>query len=64
MGVTDRGAAHEHDDEGLDDAADAHHPGHPEKQNHTQDVLQAGQVDTHQRSHPRSLSRHTHTAVC
>lgn len=56
--VTHRGAAHEYDDEGFDDAADAHHPGHPEEQNHTQDVLQAGQVHTHQRPHPRSLQTH------
>jgi len=57
--MTHRGAAHEDDDEGLNDPADAHHPGHPEEQNHTQDVLQAGQVDADKRAHLWTLDRKT-----
>lgn len=63
--VSYRGATHEDDDEGFDDPSDAHHPGHPEKQNDSQNVLKTGQIDAHQRAHPRSLqSTQTHVQHC
>lgn len=42
------GTAHEDDDEGAKDPSDAHHPGHPQEQDHTKDILDAGQVHPHQ----------------
>lgn len=42
------GTAHEDDDESPDDASDSHQPGHPEEEDHAEDVLDARQVDTHQ----------------
>lgn len=52
---THRGAAHEDDDEGPDDAADAHQPGHPEEEDDAEDVLDARQVDAHQSAQLGSL---------
>lgn len=45
---THSGAAHEDDDEGPDDAPDPHQPGHPEEEDHAEDVLNARQIDAHQ----------------
>ena len=45
---THRGAAHEDDNEGAQDTPDAHHPGHSEEEDDPKDVLDAGQVHTHQ----------------
>lgn len=45
---THSGAAHEDDDEGPDDAPDSHQPGHPEEEDHAEDVLNARQIDAHQ----------------
>lgn len=45
------GTAHEDDDEGANDSSDANHPGHPQEQDHPEDVLQAWQVHSHERTH-------------
>lgn len=45
---THSGAAHEDDDKGPDDAPDSHQPGHPEEEDHAEDVLNARQIDAHQ----------------
>lgn len=52
---THSGAAHEDDDEGPDDAPDPHQPGHPEEEDHAEDVLNAGHVDAHQSAELRGL---------
>jgi hypothetical protein len=39
---------HEDDDEGANDSSDAHHPGHPQEQDHPEDVLDTGEVHSHQ----------------
>ena len=52
---THRGAAHKDDDEGPDDPADAHQPGHPEEEDDAKDVLDARQVHAHQGTQLRSL---------
>lgn len=54
--MTDRRATHEDDQEGAQHTPDAHQPGHPEKQDHTQNVLQTRQVNAHYRAHTWSLS--------
>lgn len=53
---TDRGATHEDDGEGSQDASNAHQPGHPEEKDHPQDVLHTWQVHAHYRAHTWSLS--------
>lgn len=45
---THRGTAHEDDDKGPNDTSDSHQPGHPEEEDHAEDVLDARQIDAHQ----------------
>lgn len=49
-GNTYGGAAHEDNYEGSDNSTDANEPGHPEEKDDAKDVLDAGQVDAHQRA--------------
>lgn len=44
-------AAHGYNNKGLQDACTSHNPGHSQKQDDPQDILKAGQVDAHERSH-------------
>lgn len=42
------GTAHEDDDESPNDTSNSHQPGHPEEEDHSEDVLDARQIDAHQ----------------
>lgn len=60
---THRGAAHSDDDEGPDDTSDSHQPGHPEEQDHPEDVLDARQVHAHQGAELGSLEESLHALL-
>lgn len=53
--VTHAGTAHEHNEEGLQDASRPHDPRQAQEENHAKDVLEAGQVDANERAHARAL---------
>lgn len=48
-------AAQADDGQGLQDAGSADNPGKPQEQDDPQDILEAGQVDTHESPHLRAL---------
>lgn len=52
-------AAHGHYDKGLQDSRRSHDPCHSQEENHSQDILQAGQVDADKRPHLWTLDRKT-----
>lgn len=54
-------AAHGDDGEGSQDSRCANDPGEAQKENHTQDVLHAGQVNSNEGSHLGDLGRDKHT---
>lgn len=58
--ATHAGTAHGNNEEGLQDTGGPHDPRQPQEENHTQDVLQAGQVHTDEGAHARSLEESTH----
>lgn len=49
--VTHANAAHGHDGEGSEDSRRSDNPGETQEKDHTQNVLQAGQVHPDERSH-------------
>lgn len=55
--ATHAGAAHEHDEEGLQDAGHAHNPRQAQEEDHAEDVLQTGQVDSDEGAHAWVLKR-------
>lgn len=52
LNFTYHAATGEHDSEPIDDARRADHPRQPDKQNDSEDVLHARQVDANQCAHP------------
>lgn len=52
---THTAAADEHNEEGLQHASCAHHPGQPQEEDNPKDVLQAGQVHPHEGAHAGCL---------
>lgn len=58
-GETHAGAAHGHDEEGLQDTSHPHDPRQAQEEDDAQDVLQARQVDANEGAHARSLRRNT-----
>lgn len=59
--VTHTDATHEDNGEGLQDACCANDPGKAQKENHTQDVLHARQINSNERSHLGHLEMQRHT---
>lgn len=57
--ATHAGAAHEHDEEGFQDAGHAHNPRQAQEEDHAEDVLQAGQVDADEGAHAWVLRERT-----
>lgn len=53
--LTHAGATHEHDEEGLQNASHAYNPGQAQEEDHTKNVLQAGQVDADEGAHAWAL---------
>lgn len=49
------GTAHEDDDESPNDASNSHQPGHPEEEDHSKDVLDTWEIDSHQSAELRCL---------
>lgn len=48
-------AAQAYNSEGLQDASSSHNPGKTQKQDDPKNILEAGEVDTHESPHLRAL---------
>lgn len=59
--MTHTDAAHGDDGEGSQDSCGADDPGETQKEDHTQDVLHAGQVNSDEGSHLGDLGMDKHT---
>lgn len=55
MGKTHTRTAHKDDSKGLQDSRGTHYPREPQEQNHTQNVLHAGQEHSYKCAHLRAL---------
>lgn len=58
---THTSTTHEDNSEGLQDPSGAHNPCEPQEQNHTQNVLRAGQEHAYKCAHLRALQIDWHT---
>lgn len=63
MSSTHAAAADEDDAERLQHTGRSHHPGQPQEQDDPKNVLQAGQIDTHEGSHLRRLEEDSSSTV-
>lgn len=61
MGKTHARTAHKDDSKGLHDSGGTHYPREPQEQNHTQNVLHAGQEHAYECAHLRALQTDWHT---